>query len=35
MEIKRRGIDISVWQGTPDFERVKESGFNFVIARAG
>lgn len=35
MEIKHRGIDISVWQGAPDFEKVKESGVEFVIARAG
>lgn len=29
------GIDISTWQGAPDFARVKASGVRFVIARAG
>ncbi|WP_312938865.1 glycoside hydrolase family 25 protein [Oscillibacter sp.] len=30
-----KGIDISTWQGAPDFEKVKASGIEFVIARAG
>ncbi len=30
-----RGIDVSKYQGNIDFERVKESGINFVIARIG
>lgn len=29
------GIDISQYQGTPDFQKVKDAGVNFVIARAG
>lgn len=29
------GIDISTWQGAPDFQRVKGAGVQFVIARAG
>ncbi len=30
-----KGIDVSVWQGTIDFEKVKEDGIEFVIIRAG
>ena len=30
-----KGIDISAWQGKPDFEKVKASGVEFVIIRAG
>lgn len=30
-----KGIDISAWQGTPDFEKVKAAGIEFVIIRAG
>lgn len=30
-----RGIDISKWQGTVDFAKVKKSGIDFVILRAG
>ncbi len=29
------GIDVSFWQGDIDFERVKKSGIDFVIIRAG
>lgn len=29
------GIDVSVWQGEPDFQRAQQSGVQFVIARAG
>lgn len=29
------GIDVSFWQGDIDFEKVKQSGINFVIIRAG
>ena len=32
---KIKGIDISTWQGTPDFSKVKAAGVQFVIARAG
>ena len=35
MEIKFKGIDISAWQCTPNFEKVKAAGVQFVIARAG
>ena len=31
----RAGIDISAWQGKVDFEKVKASGVEFVIIRAG
>ena len=30
-----KGIDVSVWQGEIDFNKVKESGIDFVIIRAG
>ena len=30
-----KGIDVSVWQGSIDFNRVKASGIDFVIIRAG
>lgn len=30
-----RGIDVSVWQGNIDFAKVKASGIDFVIIRAG
>lgn len=30
-----KGIDVSVWNGTIDFEKVKKSGIDFVIIRAG
>lgn len=30
-----KGIDISAWQGAPDFAKVKADGVQFVIARAG
>jgi len=30
-----KGIDISTWQGAPDFAKVKADGIQFVIARAG
>lgn len=33
MEIK--GIDVSRWQGAIDFKKVKESGIDFVIIKAG
>lgn len=29
------GIDVSAWQGTVDFQRVRNSGADFVIIRAG
>lgn len=31
----RYGIDVSKWQGTIDFEKVKEAGYDFVIIKAG
>lgn len=31
----RKGIDVSVWQGDIDFYKVKKSGIDFVIIRAG
>lgn len=30
-----KGIDVSKWQGNIDFKKVKESGIQFVIIRAG
>ena len=30
-----KGIDVSVWQGNIDFGKVKVSGINFEIIRAG
>ena len=30
-----KGIDVSQWQGNVDFKKVKASGINFVIIRAG
>ena len=30
-----KGIDVSVWQGSIDFKKVKASGIDFVIIRAG
>ena len=33
--IQSKGIDISAWQGTVDFNRVKSSGVQFVILREG
>ena len=30
-----KGIDVSFWQGDIDFKKVKESGVDFVIIRAG
>ena len=30
-----KGIDISQWQGSIDFKKVKESGIDFVIIKAG
>lgn len=35
MATKIQGIDISTWQGAPDFTKVKAAGIKFVIARAG
>lgn len=31
----RKGIDISKWQGQPDFKKVKDSGIEFVILKCG
>lgn len=31
----RRGIDVSAWQGTIDWEKVKASGIDFAIIRCG
>ena len=30
-----KGIDVSTWQGNIDFGKVKASGIDFVIIRAG
>lgn len=37
VEVKKtvKGIDISSWQGEIDFEKVKESGIDFIIIRCG
>lgn len=34
-QLKLKGIDVSKWQGNIDFKRVKQSGQDFVIIRAG
>lgn len=33
--VKISGIDLSVWDDTPDFSKVKAEGIEFIIARAG
>lgn len=30
-----KGLDISVYQGNPDFAKVKDAGYEFIIMRAG
>lgn len=35
MGCKISGIDISTFQGQPDFQKVKQTGVQFVMARAG
>lgn len=35
MSVIRKGIDISVWQGNIDAEKIKDSGIEFVILREG
>lgn len=35
MAIFAKGIDISSYQGSPDFKKVKEAGYSFVIVRGG
>ena len=35
MSVKLKGIDVSGWQGKIDFKKVKESGVDFVIVKAG
>ena len=35
MSVKLKGIDVSGWQGSIDFKKVKESGVEFVIVKAG
>ena len=35
MSVKKKGIDISVWQGNINAGRVKNSGIEFVILREG
>lgn len=35
MSVKKKGIDISVWQGNIDAGQVKNSGIEFVILREG
>jgi lysozyme len=32
--MKQKGIDVSHWQGNPDFKRVKAAGIQYVIAKA-
>ena len=32
---KIKGIDISHWQGSADFSRIKKAGYDFVILKAG
>lgn len=33
--MSKKGIDISAYQGTPDFDKVKKSGIEYAILRAG
>ena len=33
--MRKKGIDVSKWQGIIDFDAVKKEGVNFVIIRAG
>lgn len=33
--IKAKGVDVSYWQGTIDFNKVKSAGIDFVIMRIG
>lgn len=33
--MKEKGIDISEWQGKPNFSKVKDAGIKYVIARIG
>lgn len=35
MSLKLKGIDVSSWQGTIDWAKVKQSGIQFAILRAG
>ena len=35
MSEKKKGIDISVWQGNIDAGQIKNSGIDFVIIREG
>lgn len=35
MSVKLKGIDVSGWQGNIDFKKVKSSGVEFVIVKAG
>lgn len=35
MATKMKGIDVSSWQGNIDFKKVKASGIQFVVIRAG
>ena len=35
MSVKLKGIDVSGWQGNIDFKKVKASGVEFVIVKAG
>ena len=35
MSVKLKGIDVCGWQGNIDFKKVKASGVNFVIVKAG
>lgn len=35
MSVKLKGIDVSGWQGKIDFKKVKASGVDFVIVKAG
>ena len=33
--MKEKGIDISSWQGKPNYEKIKNDGVTFIIARIG
>ena len=35
MSVKLKGIDVCGWQGNIDFKKVKASGVDFVIVKAG
>lgn len=35
MKVLTKGIDVSVWQGNIDWDKVKADGIDFAILRCG